>query len=283
MTNKSAQLKYPGGKAHCAEDLLAFAPSTFTEFRDPCCGNCPFLFHTDVIPTTIPRWINDLDHHLIAYLRALKSEDGFIDHFWKLRSSIIDSAEKSKQAFTRACGIMGRRTDPESYLLTRRLAHRQIVRPVKRSSVASFGYENIGKGLDNVHLDDLHEAREILQGVKITCHDGFKVMTAPTDGVVFMTIDVPYRIEDHKSPLYDHEFTDEQQQQLHDVLASLNPKTHKFLVTIDRTLPSYDLWFHSQHRRSGLFRVFERPNRNGMSSNQERSTKIELLIRNFDG
>lgn len=73
MINRSAQLKYAGGKSHCAARILRFAPSQFTEYRDPFCGNCPFLFHTDDIPVTISRWVNDLDWWVYQHYLALRA------------------------------------------------------------------------------------------------------------------------------------------------------------------------------------------------------------------
>ncbi len=294
MKNHSLQLKFPGGKTHVAKDLLAYAPWEFTEYRDPFCGNCPWITYTDIIPTNMPRWINDLDEYLYAYIIGARDDISWIPKFAKLRADILDSAMKMRAAFFAAVGLVYRKKCPMSYLLVRRLAHRQIVRPIKRSGASMLGFHFINTGLRGVHISDLYEVHELLQGVRVTNQDGFDVITAPTDGVCWMTIDPPYRIRDHAHGFYDHEFTPQDHRRLRDTLAGLNPRTHKFMLTIDRTPLNYKLYALSRYARrglfrvsksdvrTGLFRVSKRDTRTGMTGNKDRKLKTELVVRNYD-
>jgi DNA adenine methylase len=280
MRNKHLQLKYPGGKSHVAEEILPFAPTDFTEFRDPFCGNCPWVFYTDWIAPSMPRWLNDLDEHVNAHVNWLKGKDRLED-FWELRGSLIDSAEKSKAFFYDACEIVRCRTSPHHYFVLRRLAHRQIVRPRNRKTVASFGHHLLKNSMRNLYLDDLYEARQTLSGVRMTSMDALDVIRAPTDGIVFAMIDPPYNIEDHNSGLYDYEYDPDDQVRLRDVLASLNPQTHKFVLTIDRTPLCHDLYELSKYARNKLFHCYPRAVTYGMSNNRERTRKTELVVTNF--
>ena len=278
MKNKSLQMKYPGGKAHVAADILRFCPQSFDEFRDPFCGNCPWLFHTDRIPKTMPRWINDMDKWVYNHILWMQDPATDFDDFWQLRNELVDSAEKTKRYFWWATGEISRRNNPPAYLVIRRLAHRQIVRPIRRQNVANIGFAFINNGLANLHREDLFEARDILQGVTVTNQDGFSVIEAPVhDGCCFSIIDPPYNIESHKSGLYDHEFEEPDHRRLLRLLSSLDPAKHKFLLTIDRTPLSWELW-----KLSNRFTVFERPVTHGVSSNRKRAHKIELMVLNYD-
>lgn len=238
MKNHSLQLKYPGGKTHVAQELLVFAPTSFDEYRDPFCGNCPWITHTSIIPQGIPRWINDLDEWLYAYLIGLRDDPSWIAEFWKLKMQVADSAMKMRKAFFEAIGLLYRRKCPKSYLYVRRLAHRQIVRPIKRNGASMLGFHFFNTGLRCLHLSDIYEAHDILQGVQVTNQDGLSVITAPTDGVCFMTI--------------------------------------------DRTPLCHKLYENSSYAREGLFRVFRRPTRSGMTGNKDRQQKTELVVMNYD-
>lgn len=282
MKNYSLQLKYPGGKTHVARELLAFAPGYFDEYRDPFAGNCPWITYTDIISPDIPRWINDLDEYLYAYIVGLRDDPSWIQRFWKLRTEVLDSALKMRKAFFQAIGLLYRRKCAKSYLFIRRLAHRQILRPIRRNGASMLGFHFFNTGLKNIHLEDVYEVHHILQDVQVTNQNGFKVITAPTKGVCFMTIDPPYHIRSHAHGLYDYEFTPEDHVRLRDTLASLNPKTHKFLLTIDRTPLNHKLYEKSKYARNGLFRIFRRPTRSGMAGNKNRQRKTELVVLNYD-
>jgi site-specific DNA-adenine methylase len=271
-------LKYAGGKGHAAEQLLNCRPEHFDEFRDVCCGGSPFIFHVDILPLTMPRWINDLDSPLVNFFLQFRDSDSFIPDFLQLKRQIIGNADRTLQAFNRA------KTDYEtnavSYLLLRRFALNQIVRK-SRPNVASVSFEYLADPamLRPFTRSKMEAWKKVLEGVKITCGDFSSVLNSPVNGVCWFFIDPPYWSNNFKpqgAEIYEHSFDLNSHTRLRDELAELNPATHPFLMTICDSELS-----HSLYGVDGRFFVFDRRVLYGMQSNVPKKVIRELVVTNY--
>lgn len=280
MPKLGSIVKYPGGKSHAADQLLNCRPEYFNEYRDVFCGGSPFLFHTQVLPLSMPRWINDKDKPLINMFLQIRDDDSFIPHFLALKRKIIGHADKTLAAFEAAKEDY--RTNGVSYLLLRRFALNQVVRE-SRPNIASVAYEYLADPamLRRFTPKRMNAWREVLRNVKITCGDFSAVLDAPVKRgrVVFLFLDPPYwsnMFKQRGSEIYEHVFDMNDHTRLRDKLAELDPKTKPFLLTLCASEMS-----HALYGIDGRFFVYDRNVPYGMSDNGNRRTVKELVITNY--
>ncbi len=267
-------LKYPGSKMTAARDILDFfAPHEFTEFRDPCCGGCPWLTH---LPVGMPRWINDLDEWVYRYWLALRDDPTFVDRFQEERAKTIGCLPKIEARFLEGRYRLRRGIfDAVDYLFLRRNAHLQLLN-MPRRNVASFSPHMREVGLHPMTRERMENAKQTVQGVKMTCLDYWEVLSPPTDGVVFAICDPPYNLRYCQSRIYQHDWDIDDHVLLRDRVASLNPKTHKVLITLDAEDITRTIW----EGQPG-FTVLVREQTYGMKSDDDRQGNDELIIVNY--
>ncbi len=234
--------KYPGGKQRVAQRILRCLPPSFTSYVEPFCGNSPFLqpqFRHYLNPARKKIWLNDLCFDVVNVLRALKdAPETFIDGILA-RKNRCENLDDTIREFEQAKVDLRSNDDPTAYLFLRRLAVNQIVRR-NRSNLCSISPKyaapvrdgNSRNGLLAVNRDRLQTAAGIAQQVyKVTCIDFREVLTAlPDDCAVYL--DPPYwtsRIVEW----YDHSFTQQDHFDLADLLYSLDPANHRFLLSLE--------------------------------------------------
>lgn len=257
-------------------------PLEYSEFRSCFCGNEPLLWH---IPSDIPRWLNDTDKDLISYWKGLRDDKNFGRKFFKLLDD-IEGADELVEAFEQAKHKVVFDSDPVSYLLLRRLAHRQIVSR-DRPNFASFSYQYMLDGLKPVKPHKVKEAQKICQGVKITCGSYKKVLEAPARNAMIF-VDPPYHVTPGISPIYHHELNENDHVQLRNDLAKLNPRTHKFMMTLGLTELTEQLYVNDSAAKN--FNVHYRAVRYGMVNpkkvwctlSPKRQRSRELVVLNYD-
>lgn len=274
-------LKYPGGKSRIGlRELLSLFPQHYSEFRSPFAGNEPLLWH---VRSDIPRWVNDIDKDLIAYWKALRDDKNFSRKFFALLDS-IESADELVEAFEQAKHKIVFDRDPVSYLFVRRLAHRQIVSRA-RPNLASFCYQYIKDGLKPVTRQKFNNAQEICSGIKITCGNYLKVFRPPAKrGTCLLMVDPPYHLTESISGIYENELTADEHETLRDELASLNPKTHKFLLTLGHTELTDQLYIGDDRFNVHYRRVRyggKNPNQVWCTLSPHRQRKRELIVLNY--
>lgn len=276
-------LKYPGGKGRAgSRELISLFPHEYSEFRSCFAGNEPLLWH---VPTTVKRWINDVDPDLISYWKALRDDKNYCKKFFNLLDS-IESADELVEAFEAAKHKVVFDRDPVAYLFLRRLAHRQIVSR-DRPNFASFSYQYMLDGLRPVKPVKVKEAQAICKGIKITCGSYKKVLKAPAKNALIF-IDPPYHTESDASPIYHHEMNPEEHKELRNHLAKLNPRTHKFMLTLGLTELTEQLYVNDAAAKN--FNVHYRMVRYGMTNpkkvwctlSPKRRRSRELVVLNYD-
>lgn len=273
-------LKYPGGKGHCSEQLFLCRPDHFDEFREPFAGGS-LIWDYQVLPLSMPRWINDLDRPLINFYLNLRDDESFIPRFLKLKRHIIGNADRVLEAFEKAKSDY--RTNGVSYLLLRRFALNQVVRE-SRPNIASLSYEYLAEpaALRPFTRARLTAWKELLKDVKITCGDYGEVLDAPVKRghVCWFFLDPPYwsnMFKQRGAEIYEHVMDGEAHERLRDMLAKLNPQTQPFLMTLCDSEMSHALYGIDER-----FHVYDRRVIYGMmQSNVRKRVVREIVVTNY--
>lgn len=292
--------KYAGGKGACADQILRYRPPVFGEFRDPLCGNCPFIWHTEIISPSMPRWVNDLDVCVYRYWDALLNDLKFGARLHGMIWPQVHSATRIHTQFLRNIQLVRREQEPAAWLFVKRMSHRQITH-LTRPNVASFSLQELNNGcasLRTLSRERVQLAQNIVRGIctrdgspaagipmTVTNCDYWEVMSAPpkTDKPICILCDIPYRTESHGSAFYGHWFSEQDHADFFDRVMSLDRRTHKVLLTLDWTCPSHEQWRLSKWSRPPYLWTFGRYDLpRGMSSNAARQTKNELVVCNYD-
>jgi len=253
-------LKYPGGKTKTRKKIMDFFPPEFNEFRDCFCGNSPFLWN---LPTSMPRWINDKDEDVYRYYLALQNDPTFVQKFLDLKNSclsvqqIIDQHEIQKHRLLYY-------NCPVAYLFLRRTSLKQIVNRL-RPNICSLSYDYLKDGLIPIKRWKIEQARDIMQGVKVTNTDYTVLLNAPgAKPLIFL--DPPYRM--NRSPMYGYNFQDEDFIRLRDNLRNC---PYNWMLTIN-----------DEPMMRDLFREWEYDTfyyRSSISNKQKEA--VELWVRNY--
>ncbi len=273
-------LKYAGGKGHCSDQLLLCRPPYFDMYREPFCGGC-LIWNYKALPLTMPRWINDLDQPLMNFYTCLRDDNTFIPKFLELKNQIVGNADRVLTAFENA--KLDYKTNPVSYMLLRRFALNQVVRE-SRPNIASLSYEYLAEpaALRPFTRSRLTAWKKLLQDVKITCADYMSVLDAPVKRgkVCWSFIDPPYWSNIFKKrgeEIYEHVLNGDDHERLRDKLAGLNPKRHKFLMTLCDSEMS-----HALYGVDGRFYIYDRRVIYGMmGSNVEKKVVKEIVVTNY--
>lgn len=273
-------LKYAGGKGHCADQLMLCRPEHFDEYREPFCGGS-LIWDYRALPLSLSRSINDRDEPLINFFTQLRDDGSFISRFLKIKSRIIGHADRTLAAFESAKEDY--RTNGVSYLILRRFALNQVVRE-SRKNIASVSFEYLADPamLRPFTQSKMEAWRRILRDVKITCDDFSIILEKPVKRghVCWSFIDPPYwsNLFKHRgAELYEHVLDSAGHERLRDCLASLNPKTHKFLMTLCDTEMS-----HSLYGVDPRFEVYDRRSLYGlMGTGVNKKLINEIVVTNY--
>lgn len=270
--------KYPGSKLKCLDMLMAAAPPQYGEFRSAFCGNEPLLW---VLPTDLPRWINDLDEMVYLTLLAMRDDPQFIRRFQRLRKRGLASLAESKQVFDECIERVLQSKDAAAYLYIRRLAVKQMAgfhKPCFASYSYVFGHNN--SALNAVTAERMREARRILQAVKITNHDYSEVLRSPVKhGSCWLYLDPPYYSAYHNSSqIYQHEFTLRQRSEMKKEVLRLDAETCKVMISVEESEYS-----HPEYALDPRFHTLYRGYTSQMNKDSEGKgmPARELLVRNY--
>ena len=234
--------KYPGSKQRVAQRILRCLPPVFDAYVEPFCGNAPFLqpqFHHYLDPSRHQVWLNDLCIDVVNVLRSLKDDpESFIDQLMTRKDRCRTTAETIRE-FHQAKQDWIETEDPVAYLFLRRLAVAHIVLR-KRPSRCSISPKYVSPTQDGVTRNGMRAltrermevAARLAQDVdKVTCVDFREVLSNLPDRCVIY-LDPPYWTRS-VSDWYDHVFTQQDHFDLADILRSLDPSRHKFLMTVE--------------------------------------------------
>ncbi len=243
--------KYPGGKQRVAQRILRCLPVDFTTYVEPFCGNSPFLqpqFHHYLNPARKQVWLNDLCFDVVNVLQAIKNDpETLIDDFLARKDrckTIYDTLREFEQA-----KVDLRANDaPSAYLFLRRLAHQQIVRR-NRKNLCSLSPKYSAptrdgitrNGLTALTRERLERAAQVAQQVdKVTSLDFREVLTNLPDNCA-VYLDPPYWTS-RGAEWYDHSFTQQDHVDLANILGGLDPARHRFLLSLDISELSRNLY-----------------------------------------
>lgn len=270
--------KYPGSKLKCVDMLMAAAPPQYGEFRSPFCGNEPLLW---VLPTDLPRWINDVDEMVYLTLVAMRDDPQFIRKFQRLRQRGLSSLTESKQVFDKFIGQVRLSKDPAAYLYIRRLAVKQVAgfhRPCFASYSYMGGHDN--SALNAVTTERMREARRILQGVKVTNLDYTNVLRSPVEHAsCWFYLDPPYYSAYHDSAnIYAHEFSLRQRAKMKREVLRLDVETCKVMISVEESEYS-----HPEYALDARFHTLYWGYASQMNKDSEGKGRParELLVRNY--
>jgi len=282
-------LKYPGGKngsnGWVAREIMSLgSPDHYTEFRDACCGNAPFLWHLDYFPLDLPRWINDIDPWVHRYWIAFRDDPTFIDRVQELRGRTMGSFSEIYRTFCECRERLQAARDANDlslfdavdYAFVNRFAHKRICHR-RRTTIATFAPHYIDEGLTPLRRERMADLRRILQGVRITDRDCLEVLRAPTDGIAFVLIDPPYV---QGADMYATHWEEDDYVRLRDAVLSVNPATHRVLVTLDHSELSHYLWCETE----GLWWTprYQLSSMGDLGKNSRKAIrKEELVVTNF--
>ncbi len=255
--------RYPGSKGKVARDLWSLRPPHVAEYREPFCGNASMLW---VVPTSIPRWINDLNPAMVRLLQSLKTYS--FHRRMKEWTAPVRNADDVVTRFDKAKVRWVLEDDPAAYLYLSRHALGQFIMK-DRSNIASCGYHYLRDGTRPLAPDRLLRAKRILRGVKITCGQYYHLLDAPGNDV-WILIDPPYPA---KGRLYAHDMTTAEHHELRDRLLVC---PHKFLMTMGDCGLTHKLYCRGdrfnvsfmRYRYSGIRRAIQ-------------PSDWEMIIRNY--
>lgn len=220
--------------------ILPYLPDFFPYYVEPFCGNAPFLcpdFSHYIDPSEKGIWLNDLDSDVYNVMVALKHDPAFAEKFLA-RKDRCTSIAATKIEFERAKLDVRLDDDASGYLFLRRLACNQIVSRNRHHFCSlSMAYARLegadGKnGLRFITRERLVEATAIMQQVdRVTNLDFREVLVDLPDGCV-VYLDPPYSLASvHR--MYDHFLTEADHTDLRDLLVSLDPSRHRWLMSLD--------------------------------------------------
>jgi DNA adenine methylase len=257
-----------GGKYKVARDLLRLAPPSFREFRDPFCGNASLLWF---VPTTVKRWINDLNPDVYNIQRYIRDSREFLDAIHEIRASLKTGDDRVRyywrSKFLLQFGNEFQQTLAYWYLT--RVAWGQFVRR-ERPNIASYSWRHLNCKLPT--KPKCEQAHTIIQNVKITQLDYTALLDAPGTNV-WVFIDPPYFIDHHCSALYELDMTHDQHVKLAERLRRC---THKFLMTLNWNELTHELYIKPKD-----FRVDYRDYRYSGVIRKIQPFRKELIVRNY--
>ena len=258
-------LRYFGSKKKTGRDIMTYAPSSFSAYVEPFCGSANMLWH---VPTAVDRWINDLNSDVVAFHLALRDDPTFLDRLFEYAK--IKTASELRNAFYRAKWKWYKTGCPISFWLLNRYSLGRLVRRC-RNDLASFDATYLVPGMRfPFSREEAERAREIMQGVTITCLDYREVLDhVPDDSWTFL--DPPYHTDEN---LYDCQLTFEDHYELRDRLHAFQ---HRFFMTNGLTELSHRLYL--QERNGFDIREHHYSTMNLIKGGSLPS--VELYVRNY--
>jgi len=217
-------LRYPGSKGRTGilHLIRSYFPDDYAEYREPFCGSASVALS---LPTWIPRWINDVNPHLIKVFKALKeTPNELIESCVSIPPATPDDPvyispkgyvypKRLKEKYDEL--IEHESADPAlRYLFLNRTAFqgRVVLDPSRRSR---NNFTN-PKGWSWDFFERLDRVADALADVRITCGDFTPLLRA--DGAdVLVYADAPYMCDTRcSSKLYEFGLTDADHRRLRD-------------------------------------------------------------------
>jgi len=220
--------RYPGGKSKKSiqERILKYFPKSYVEFRDCMVGGGGIYF---CIPTTVKRWINDLDADLMSVYCALKYNSvDFIEkcrEITPLQAGEDNSRLKNLFDYYKKCDICDK--DLRYFFLNRFAWNGRVNYEIP--SRTSFSHP---RGGDIVNTNKLATATDLLYNTTVTCGDYSVLLSASGDWVICY-IDPPYFKNtklSRTSQLYRYNFTEDDHIKLAENVKKCH---HKVILSYD--------------------------------------------------
>ena len=246
--------KYNGGKGHWGRLILPYLPlrSTYEWYIELFCGNAPFLmpkYHHYVDPSTTKVWLNDVNFDVFNVLRALKYDGPKFSADLLARINAANpSIIATKVEFERAKIDLRLDNAPDAYVFLRRLAINQIVQRRRRdlcSMSVKYSRKDISgsrNGLAPLTPTRIAEAVDVARQLqRITNWDFRRVLANLPPKPAVLYLDPPYWVNNPKS-IYDDPFEESDYYDLRDLLAALDSARHRFLLSLEISELSTELF-----------------------------------------
>lgn len=236
-------LRWPGGKKKPARTILSYAPEDFEEYRDPFVGGNGLLMS---LPLGKKIWLNDKSDWVVKFWTWIRDDPNCIDDIMRRKEicSRITEEVAARQFFTDCKVRFLLNYNPLDYLSINLWAVSAIVTP-RRRDIASFSSLLTRDKWDAISEHKIQAYHEKLRGAKITCGDYSVLLDAPGKKV-WLFIDPPYLIADHVNPIYHHNFTREDHEELARLLKGCR---HDWFLTIGDSEFSEKLYAGKPMRR----------------------------------
>ncbi|MEZ4486217.1 MAG: DNA adenine methylase [Cyanobacteriota/Melainabacteria group bacterium] len=270
-------LRYPGGKQKAIKQISKMMPQNALEYREPMVGGGSVFFHARNIGFAKKYWINDEFRELVAFWKTVKNEGKcreLMTDLEELRRS-FSSSEDIKEYFYSARDQEPSEEFMQAFLFFffNRVTFSGTTRAGGFSSQAS---QNRFTASSIERLQNLPKA---FKGVRITCGDFEKVISAPGNDV-FIFLDPPYwtakKLYGRDGKLHDFD---------HERLANILKNTgHRFLITYDNCPEIRKLYKWAHQESLHEIDISEWNLQYGMNNcNSDKSSKVgeELFIRNY--
>ncbi len=273
--------RYPGGKTKLTvrNKILAAAPASFSEYREPFVGGGGIFFSIDA---SKKRWINDANPDLIEVYRALQERpNSFIKDCRKISPPRKGEPEVYPKASSKGKKYNKRLKEKfdffaENEKCDQALRYYFVNRTVWMGRV---NYEELSRmyfsnpsGWNIVKSNKLEDAAECLIGTKITTGD-FEPLLYESGDDVWIYCDPPY-VKDtelaRNSKLYKYGFTMEDHSRL---ASALSCCPHRFCLSYDNHPLVLELY--------KSFNIVEHEWAYSGSSKSKKDIGRELLITNY--
>lgn len=267
MSQNSVPLRYPGAKGKASKLLHALAPVDYKEYREPFVGSGTMLPGVQAER----RWLNDKNPLLIRFWEWFRDADDALSRMTETANRLRGASDQEiERAFVLARAMVKESHDPFSFWVLNRFAVAAIV-SLQRPDIASLSSAFRRNGMDAMNMTRLVTMRTALgqNGVTLTCGDYRPLLREPGDKV-WIYLDPPYLLRDHKSPIYEYAFTADE----HVALASeLRRCHHAWLLSNGDSPFIRRLYkgFRIRHRRYTGSLPHRKPDR----------YKTELIITNY--
>lgn len=219
-----------GGKGKSPELLDFFPIEPITSYCEPFAGGAGLFW---MLPTSIKRYLNDIDPVLIALYKEARDNPNF-------SRRILAMVRKTERADDMYREFFEQRVrykfdaDPYAYFIVNRGSFGCYCSR-ERANGATLAWNQLNGGLNPFTPESLKEIVQTLQGVKLTAWD-YKRAIESCSPDTFLFIDPPYL---SNGQIYGNEMTREQ---LEDMADYLSAEKRRFLMTLGASEFSKDLY-----------------------------------------
>ena len=242
----NSPIKYFGGKNGFANKILNYFPNGYQkmDYVEPFCGSAAMLFHKEISPVEI---INDIDNNIYSLFKVLINKEMFIE--FKNLCDLTFYSEQLNKEFSidlkKDIPIIER---AYKYFYLNRTCYNGL----GGFSSSSVIRRNMSKSVSDYlsSIDGLYNTHNRLSKVIIFNKDALQLIQKYDKENTFIYCDSPYANEVRSSGRYNHDFTDEDQDNYLNTI--LNIKNAKLLIS------GYNCKRYEVLEKSGFKRIIEK-------------------------